>query len=324
MYSAVRRDDAYRARLLGFLRQEYGIPGEALTEAPRGFFGETWRLEADRASYFVKADYVPGHQVAFGRSLAVVAALRGQGIDFVPGVVATADGRLSTRFDGAVVGVFDWIDGVNTESDDTKAPEYAMMARVYAADVSGLDIPREAFSGQAADRVFARWRRLAGAGDDAAARQACAVLERYRPELEAWAERLRGFAERCAPDRSGFVLTHGDAGGNLMTTSGGRRVIVDWDDPLLAPPERDAWCMCAHDWARALFTDALRRQGIAYELRPERLAYYIYHMCFHYLGELLDALSAEAPQRSLEEYLQGWVRERVEYADGHFTLGDAP
>ena len=215
----------------------------------------------------------------------------------------------------------DWIDGVNTETDETKTPEYAMMAQVYAADVSGLDIPRERFSANAADRVFAQWQRLAARPDDPRAAEPCAVLDRYRDALERWAERLNGFADGCASDQSGFVLTHGDAGGNLMTASDGRHFIVDWDDPLLAPPERDAWCMCAHDWARALFTDALRGQGIAYELRPERLAFYIYHMCFHYLSELLDALSVPAPQRSLEEYLEGWVRARVEYADRQFSLG---
>ena len=322
MFSGVTRDDAYKTRLVGFVRDEYGIRGDVVSPAARGFFGETWRLDAGSTGYFVKVvDHAASQRAAYERSFAVLDRLESRGIDFVPHVVGAADGRLFTRFDGAVVGVFDWIDAVNTESDDTKIPEYAMMARVFTADVTGLDIPREDFAGAAADRVFGHWRRLAAAEGDAKASHACAVLEHHRAEIEPWAQRLHDFAARCAPDRSGFFLTHGDAGGNFMTAADGRYYIVDWDDPLLAPPERDAWVMCPREWARAAFTDALRREGIDYELRPERLAYYIYHMFFLYLSELLEALSVDGPQRPLEEFFDGFIRERLEYADTHFSPG---
>jgi hypothetical protein len=318
MFSGVVRDGAYRDRLVEFLGREYGLGGGVLSVAPRGYYGETWRLESGGERFFVKVNYTTeAHTAAFVRSIAVVDRLVAAGIDFIPRVIPAVDGRLTTRFDGAVVGVFEWIDAVNTETDDTKFPEYAMLARVYATDLGELDLPREDFSTSDVDRVYRQWRDMELAGNSRA-EQWCTILERYRPEIAARAQRLAVFAARCSPDRSGFVLTHGDAGGNFMTAPGGRYVIADWDDVFFAPPERDAWVMCRRDWAREAFMAALRREGIDYELRPERLAYCTYAMFFQYLGEGLDALPVDGPQRPLGEWFEGWIRDRLEYADEHF------
>ena len=94
--------------------------------------------------------------------------------------------------------------------------------------------------------------------------------------------------------------------------SGDKYFIVDWDNPILAPPERDAWVMCGKDWARDAFHDALRQNDIAYTLRPERLAYYCYDFFFFYLNAYLDA-STQAD--TVEEYINGWIEESFKYAD---------
>jgi len=68
-----------------------------------------------------------------------------------------------------------------------------------------------------------------------------------------------------------------------VIVSEGKYHIVDWDDPRLAPPERDAW-FCMHwNWATAAFNKALRENGIEYALRIERMAYYCYQYFFFYL-----------------------------------------
>ena len=57
-------------------------------------------------------------------------------------------GRLFTCFDGAVLGVFQWIDGKNIETDATKAFEYQMLANIYRIPADGLNIRREQFLGE--------------------------------------------------------------------------------------------------------------------------------------------------------------------------------
>jgi len=305
--------------LLDFISFEYGLSGVSLTPAQRGFYGETWRLdvaqgmnEADspgssgvsEVSYFVKLVYAFEHKDTYRRSFPVMHHLWEHGVDFISRVVAARDGRLFTEFDGAILGVFDWIEGELIETDATKIPEYQMLAKVYTVPACGLDVPREDFSGGSSDVFFEQW----GVLDD---KTLLSLLEKNRGKIEHRAERLKHFAVLCRENIGDFFITHGDAGGNFIA-NGDKHFIVDWDNPVLAPPERDAWVMCSKDWAREAFEDALRQNGISYTLRTGRLAYYCYWFFFYYLTAFLDA-SADA--KTVEEYLDGWIKDSISYCD---------
>ncbi len=307
MYSNIPRSEEYQHRLVEFIRQEYGISATGLAPAKRGYYGETWRLDATTNRYFLKLVYSSPHNTVYERSFPIIQHLCDHGIDFISRIVKTHDGDLSTRFDGAILGVFDWIDGDNIETGATKIPEYQMLAQVYAVPSYGVPILREDFSGTSADRFFEQWNTLENV-------QIRSLLEKNRAKLEHRAKRLKYFAGVCRGDTADFVITHGDAGGNLMV-NGNRYFIVDWDNPILAPPERDAWVMCGRDWARDAFYHALCQQGIRYPLRLERLAYYCYHFFFFYLTAYLDEFGQTETVREIEEYMDGWIEESIQYAD---------
>jgi len=299
MYSNVTRDEAYRRRLRDFIEENYPLRPTAITPAKRGYYGETWRIECDEGCYFAKLVY-GYHTARYQESFAVIEHLCAHGIDSISRIVKTRAGALYTNFDGGILGLFVWIEGENREDDGTKPREYRMLATIYTVDPSGLSIPREDFSARAADKFFGQWARVTDAA-------ILALLESKRDEIEQSARRLRHFSQRCAGDESGFVITHGDAGGNVLVHENEYH-IVDWDIPLLAPPERDAWFLMHLPWAMREFQKALRQNGIHYTLRPERLAYYCYHMYFYYLNEILDthfALGGEAVY--LTDYLDGWM-----------------
>ena len=241
MFSNVSRSDEYKKLLCEYIQSEYGIIPISITPAKRGFYGETWRLDSENYSYFLKLDYSP-LQGIYEQSFPVIEYLCNHGIDFISQIVKTKNGGLSTRFDSAILGIFNWIDGEHIETDETKIPEYNMLARVYQVPiVNGVIIPREDFKSKCADKFYAQWAVM----DD---ERINSLLEQRRAVFEHRANRLRLFSEKCNGDMTGFVITHGDAGGNLIK-DGDRYFIVDWDDPILAPPERDAWVMCNRDWA---------------------------------------------------------------------------
>jgi len=326
MYSSIKRDKEYISRLLSFIQQYYGIKAVKLAPARRGFFGETWRLDASDTTYFLKLVYAVEHKDTYRRSFPVIQHLCDHGIDFISRIVKTKDGRLFTEFDGAILGVYDWIDGRLEESDATKIPEYQMLSKVYTVPTCGVDISCEDFSCNASDRFFEHWSILEN-------EQLLALLEKNRKKIEHRAERLRHFAALSKANMTDFVITHGDAGGNLivndsdagdglivggndagggLTFNGNRYFIVDWDLPILAPPERDAWVMCSKDWAREAFENALQQNGISHTLLTERLAYYCYYFFFYYLNAFLDA-SAEA--ETVKEYFDGWIEDSLRYCD---------
>ena len=304
MYSSVERSTEYKTRLLAFIEREYGIKTVGITPAKRGFYGETWRLDAVNTSFFLKLVYPAVHKPVYERSFSLIQHLCDNGIDFISQVVKTKNGRLFAQFDGAVVGIFDWIDGENVQNEKTKVQEYRMLAKVYTVSPDGISIPHEDFSGNSVDRFFEQWKEL----QDKPLRL---LFEKNRAKIEHRAMRLKHFSSLCRGDTRHFVITHGDAGGNVIE-NGNRYYIVDWDNAVLAPIERDAWFGMGWDWMLPAFDDALRENGIDYTLRPERLAYYCYDFFFFYLNAYLDA-STQAD--TVEEYIDGWIAESFKYAD---------
>ncbi|MFQ9992376.1 hypothetical protein [Ruthenibacterium lactatiformans] len=169
----------------------------------------------------------------------------------------------------------------------------------YTVPSDGVHIRREDFSGKSADMFFKQWALSKDS-------EILLLLEKNRAKLEYRSHRLQHFAALCRKDTSHFYITHGDAGGNFFV-SGDKAFLLDWDDVLLAPPERDAWVMGFRDWARCLFQRSLREQGIEYSLKPERLAYYSYYMFFSGLPGWSMRMQKSA---------FGWYGEkRIEYAD---------
>ncbi|MDR2569472.1 MAG: aminoglycoside phosphotransferase family protein [Oscillospiraceae bacterium] len=305
MYSNIVRDNIYRHNLTEFIKSEYGIKTIHISAAERGFYGETWKLNTQKADYFLKMVYCDDHKYVYERSFSVIQHLCDHGIDFISRIVKSKSGELSTHFDGAVIGVFNWIEGENIETDATKESEYQMLAKVYAVAYDGLNIPEEDFSYRYSDEFFTRWATLSN-------RQTLSLLKKNRQKLEHRAKRLNLFSRLCRDDKTDFVITHGDAGGNFIMSSG-RNFIVDWDGAVLAPPERDAWVMCGHKWARDAFNNALRQNGIAYSLRLERLAYYCYRFFFFYLNAFV---SSDSQADILEEYIDSWIEDSIRWADG--------
>jgi len=309
MYNHIQRDSEYTSRLKGFIREKYGIQATGVSPAKRGYYGETWRMDAGSDSYFLKLDYFPRHQGLFQNSLAVIEYLCDRGIDFIGGVMKTHDGELYSHFNSAVLGVFDWIDGENVETDATKIPEYQMLCKIYPLAKPGFGIPTARFTDDMATGFYKKWDQLQSP-------VALAMLEQHKQKFSHCAARLSHFAALCQKDTSDFYITHGDAGGNFFVGSNGQNYIVDWDEVMYAPLERDAWVMCCRDWARELFNETLRQNNIPYKLRPERLAFYCYHMFFLYLGEFLDDFTEHGIIKSMEDYLDdSFIDERIKFAD---------
>jgi|GEM_PF-453852 len=315
------RNSQYISNLADFIRTEYNIPAHSLIPAKRGWYGETWRLNSDNGSYFIKIVYPEIHKPCYERSFPVVEYMNSHGIDSVSRIVKSANGSLYVHFDGASVGVFNWIDGDNLQNEYTKIQEYNTLAKIYAISTKGLEIPCETFGMESADLFYKQWDALKLNTNKNA--DLLRLLESNKNKAKRLSNRLLLFSERCKGNLSHRYITHGDAGGNVIV-NGDHFHIVDWDEPVIAPPERDAW-FCLHwDWAMAAFNGALRDNGIDYVLRPERLAYYCYNSFFWYLTKQLDFYfeygdkSRELTRIIADDLDNSWIYENIKYADAHY------
>ena len=179
-----------------------------------------------------------------------------------------------------------------------------MLAKVYTVTPDSISVPRENFSGNSANKFYSQWNTLKD-------ELLLLLFDKNRISIGHRAARLKCFSDLCREDTTHFHITHGDAGGNLIT-NGDRFSIVDWDTPVLAPMERDAWFCMSWDWAITAFHAAIRENVINYTLRPERLAYYCYDSFFSYLTAYLDG---HAQADTIEEYINGWIEDSIKFAD---------
>lgn len=315
MYQNPTRDKNYIDALKQCILDQYGINATTITEAKRGYYGETWKLETQDQSFFIKIDYLSRHQDKLKNSLPVINYLTKQGIPFINKVILTLNQELYIHFNGAILAVFQWIEGKNVETDETKASEYQMLSEVYAMKLPKFNIPTLQFSDLEAITFFKQYQNLKENPKHASDFKVLAILEKHLEYLIHCANRLKEVANICQQDTHDFYLTHGDAGGNHIVGKD-RNYILDWDEVMYAPLERDAWVMCCKDFARDLFNQTLHQKHIAYKLKKERLAFFCYHMFFFYLNEFMyDQHAFDLSQRVKDYFEDCWITERIKYAD---------
>lgn len=345
-------DRAYLERLRGFLSDEYAFTVREITAAPRGFFGETWKVCTDAGCFFIKIDRWKYHQESYRRSLKAVAYMTQQGISHIPALRKTADGRLSCDFDGGVAAVFAYEEGIHTEDYPVKRL-FSHLIPIYRLDVSELDLEKETFGIKTLDRLKSLWD---------AKELPCRVKREIagrEKRIAGYADRLKLFSGLCCDKRrertlsgSGFSshmdvryasneqdfgmsakgccgqgnqdapfefpdfhITHGDAGGNCIL-NGERFVIMDWDSVKLAPAERDAWFFLGDEKQIVSISRLLEERGMGRPLRRERLCYYCYESFFLYLTEYMENIlcaQEEGRRQRMEKALADYLADNWIY-----------
>jgi len=313
----LNRDDEYIADLTHFLRDQYSLDIKKITQAKRGFWGETWKADAEAKSYFVKIDHSDFHKPFYKESLSVISQLRRNGIAHICNVITASDGNLSTAFKDGVVGVFDYEYGDNHDDYDA-AKVFEKLIPIYKVSDKISHCQKEPFSPEYADFYF-------DFVNDSAKHRSFKDLDKIfegKSELmRRYADRLKLFARRSEGIDDHFYITHGDAGGNVIV-NGDNLVIVDWDYPMLAPVERDAWFSLHNEKKLSQINKLLNNSGMDYKLEPNRLAFYAYfslfyyfHECFRCLIEFTDENRQKEFASEIPDLFSCWITERLDAAD---------
>lgn len=234
----------------------------------------------------------------------VTAHLASCGVRGVPAPVAARDGRMWSTRGGRRLSVVPWVAGDRALEgmDGAHWKAYgALLAAVHAAPVTddlAACLPREdhrhevvAAETRAVDALLGGRTHRPAAGD----RGTDPVVGALRRDWRAAADRVARLLEHA--DRLGeqlrehestLVVCHGDPHlGNLLVAAEGHVWLVDWDDVVLAPRERDLMFVLGGVLASAPVTDQqkqwfLRGYG-AVAPDPARLAY---HECTRALEDV--------------------------------------
>lgn len=190
---------------------------------------------------------------AAGSAVALLGFLAGAGPTRVLAPLPTRTGRLATEVGGHGMVLFPFVEGANGFHAALTGGQWADLGRALAA-VHGAE-PPPALRGRIRTEAYSPvWRDrlrpyLAAALDhpepefsalDPVAREMLATLRTRHADLARILARAEELALAMAASERPFVLCHGDIhAGNVMLAGDGEIFVVDWDNPVMAPRERD-------------------------------------------------------------------------------------
>jgi spectinomycin phosphotransferase len=284
IWSPIDRQDLRAA-----LESGYGLRDVTLAPAPRGFVAETYIVTAGEGRYFAKLVTISRYSENIEASLPALLEMRQQGIDAISYPIPARDGQLSMVVDGRLLVLFNYIDGQWT-FDYPFADYVRLLAQVHAMTGRITRPPaHEDFALAFRDDLLRHLETVwTGAFTHPVEREVQTLMHGERDRLRrdfATMESLMREMQQAGHER---VLTHGDGGGNILMDARGKIYLIDWDDLLLAPRERDTWFYADSEEFLSLY----REYFPGYTVNQRVCAYYLYRRFFDDLEGFLDKIFA--------------------------------
>jgi Ser/Thr protein kinase RdoA (MazF antagonist) len=283
-------------QVVELLRSRYGLAVESVVPARRGWTGETYvATTRDDGRVFVKV--YPKHLLPpmTAPGLPVLAELGRAGLP-VNRPIPSTSGELHQWLGDDLVVVFEYLDAVPVPFTFGGEGLGDLIAGVHQqSDRIASPIARETFAPIFADDV---WRTLTRAEQEPAIDEPRRGLRRFLEEqrtaiVDGWAA-FEEIARACRAASFDMVVTHGDWPFNLLQDAAGALILIDWDELLLAPAERDTW-YAGEDAGFWRSYEARRPGSVESELAT---AYYVHHRYFEELVSFAQTvLGDESPER---------------------------
>ncbi len=284
----LEKPDLQDEKIVACLRDDYGLHSAQVAFLPLGADRNTavYRAVAqDGTPYFVKLRC----GVFDETSVALPKFLSDQGIGHIIPPLATTTGKLVADVDAFKLILYPWVEGHDgyevSLSDQHWRDLGAALKRIHTAVVPtalARSIQRESYSHEWREIVKAFVARAENESfDESVAAELAAFLKSKRREILDLVERADHLARTLVARSLEFVLCHHDVhAGNVLIAIDGALYIVDWDDPIFAPKERDL--ICAGSGLFAWRTPREDEEALFYEgygratVDPIALAYYRY------------------------------------------------
>ena len=291
------REDAIAA----CLQDAYGLCAAQVVFLPLGADLNTavyHAVAADGAPYFVKLRRGDFAEIA----VALPKYLSDLGIRQIIAPLATRSGRLWADLGPFKVILYPFIEGHNGYEADLTDRHWvtfgAALKRIHAAAVPPTltsSIPREAYSARWRDLVRGFLARVEEPFADPVAAKLAAFLKLKRTEVLDLVDRTEQLAQALRARSPTCVVCHSDLhAGNVLVAADGALYIVDWDNPILAPVERDLMFAGGGQFGAARTPhqeEALFYRGYGpTALDPTALAYYRYERIIEDIAAFCEQL----------------------------------
>lgn len=233
--------------IIDCLKANYGITVAVLTLLPLGadMNASVYKAEAKNSqSYFVKLKR--GHR--YDMSVAILALLQSSGIQQIIPPIKATDGELTQHINDFTLTVYPFVNGQNGFCYNLTDDQWITLGKVLR-QVHEFDVPssikdlirKETYSNKWRKTVRSLYTHIDGnLNSDDTALKLQSFMREHRTVIHHLVDRAEALSQKIQEQSPEFVLCHSDIhGGNVLIDENGSIFIVDWDDPIMAPKERD-------------------------------------------------------------------------------------
>ena len=294
-------------RIISSLRDSYEINVNKLEFLPIGNDSNSWvyKVNADTKFYFLKAKRLPVYEP----SLTIPHYLKEQGLYQVVAPLPTKTRYLYQTLDNFALILYPFIDGDNSMNiglTDNQWLEYGTFLKHLHAlklpDELSEQVQKETFISKRFSMVQSLHERiLERSYNNFFEKELIEFWRRKHEEVIKILARTEELGKLLQAERPEFVLCHTDIHtANLLIDTSGTLFVVDWDNPTLAPRERDL-----------MFIDAkehLFYKGYgAIEMNSLALSYYRYEWVIQEISDYANRIfsnkfSEEVKHHALQEF----------------------
>ena len=312
----IEKPDITDERILSTLQENYSISVLEIDFLPLGLDSSAWayRVEAESATFFLKLR----QEILNPVGILIPRFLKQQGIQQVMAPLLTKDGKAWAIADDFFFILYPFITGervMNVGMSDAHWIEFgSALKKLHTAKPTpeiSHEIKRETF----VPKQLAYCQELHAQVktrkyDDPFQKELAGFwLDNYGT-IEAILERTETLSKRMQETNLEFVLCHGDIHtANLLLSNDDKLYIVDWDETLLAPKERDLLFIIGsifNDMSDGKWEQLFFQGYDETEVDLLALAYYRYDWCVEDMGEFAkdvfgrEDLGAETKANSIQ------------------------
>jgi spectinomycin phosphotransferase len=233
--------------IISSIQRNYPIQIAQFTFLPLGADVRTAVYQAetkDGTSYFVKLRQSPFEDV----SLILTKYLHDRGIPHVLAPLPTTSGNLYMKLNEYNIILFPYIDGKNGYEEALSDGHWRELGAALKK-IHTTGIPKSLSKWIQRETFTPKWREklvpflspiLPTQLHDPAAQELAIFLQIKKEEIMRLVTRAEQLAQILLAEPQNFVLCHSDLhAGNILIDCTGSFYIIDWDEPILAPKERD-------------------------------------------------------------------------------------
>lgn len=235
-------------RIIDYLKNDFDITVDTLIFLPLGadIDASVYKAQThDTLSYFVKLKRNNHADI----NVMLQALLHGAGIKEIISPITTQNGLPALHVDEFVLIVYPFIEGIDGFSHHLTNDQWVTLGRALR-QVHECNIPlsiknqikSESYSPVWRDAVRSIYVHIEDQSvvDDAISLKLLAFMQDHRLIIQRLVDRAEQLGHIIQQQSPQFVLCHADIhAGNVFIENNGAIYIVDWDQPIMAPKERD-------------------------------------------------------------------------------------